>query len=118
VLLNVIILSLTSVIGLRLLVEGVRFVNALEVTEQTPPTQIANEHVPSELSEQKARSTRFGSANLRLLQLWLLLYAFVGTQLGWTLRPFFGVSDAPFQLFRAAEGNFYESVITMLRGLF
>ncbi|MBE9034936.1 actin-binding WH2 domain-containing protein [aff. Roholtiella sp. LEGE 12411] len=47
----------------------------------------------------------------KILQFWLLLYAFVGSQLGWTLRPFFGTPDSVFQLFREREGNFYLSVI-------
>ncbi len=42
----------------------------------------------------------------------LLLYAFVGTQLGWTLRPFFGAPNQPFELFRKGRtGNFYENII-------
>ncbi|MEH2435892.1 MAG: actin-binding WH2 domain-containing protein [Nostoc sp.] len=47
----------------------------------------------------------------KILQFWLFLYAFVGSQLGWTLRPFFGTPDSAFQLFREREGNFYLSVI-------
>jgi len=47
----------------------------------------------------------------RILQCWLFLYAFVGSQLGWTLRPFFGSPDSAFQLFREREGNFYLSII-------
>jgi hypothetical protein len=47
----------------------------------------------------------------KILQFWLFLYAFVGSQLGWTLRPFFGTPDSVFQLFREREGNFYLSVI-------
>jgi hypothetical protein len=47
----------------------------------------------------------------KILQFWLFLYAFVGSQLGWTLRPFFGRPDSLFQLFREREGNFYLSVI-------
>ena len=45
--------------------------------------------------------------SLPLLWLWLLLFGFVGTQLGWTLRPFFGAPALDFQLFRPLEGNFY-----------
>ena len=41
---------------------------------------------------------------------WLVLYAFVGSQLGWTLRPFFGEATHPFQLFRNLESNFYVHV--------
>lgn len=47
----------------------------------------------------------------KIIRSWLFLYAFVGSQLGWTLRPFFGTPDSPFQLFRDREGNFYLSII-------
>lgn len=50
----------------------------------------------------------------KILQFWLFLYAFVGSQLGWTLRPFFGTPDSVFQLFREREGNFYLSVFQSL----
>jgi hypothetical protein len=41
-----------------------------------------------------------------LLRGWLIVYAFVGTQLARTLRPFFGAPALPFELFRKLEGNF------------
>jgi hypothetical protein len=37
------------------------------------------------------------------------LYGFVGTQLGWTLRPFFGTGNT-FELFRPREGSFFTAV--------
>ncbi len=54
----------------------------------------------------------------KILQFWLFLYAFVGSQLGWTLRPFFGTPGSIFELFREREGNFYLSVIKSLSYLF
>lgn len=53
-----------------------------------------------------------------LLQFWLVLYAFVGTQLAWTLRPFFGRAGTPFVLFREMEGNFYLSIMQSLAEIF
>ncbi|MDJ0796066.1 MAG: actin-binding WH2 domain-containing protein [Calothrix sp. MO_167.B12] len=50
----------------------------------------------------------------KLIRSWLFLYAFVGIQLGWTLRPFFGTPNSAFQLFREREGNFYLSIIQSL----
>jgi hypothetical protein len=50
----------------------------------------------------------------RLLKFWLFLYALVGSQLGWTLRPFFGAPNEPFQLFRPIEGNFYSTIFQVL----
>jgi hypothetical protein len=50
----------------------------------------------------------------RILTTWLLIYAFVGTQMAWALRPFFGVPGAPFVLLRGEGGTFYQSVLTSL----
>lgn len=44
-----------------------------------------------------------------ILRFWLCLYGFVGSQLGWTLRPFFG-SPGQFELFRPREGSFFSGV--------
>lgn len=41
---------------------------------------------------------------------WLLLYAFVGTQLAWVMRPFIASPNEPFQIVRPRSGSFYESV--------
>ncbi|AKG24005.1 hypothetical protein [Calothrix sp. 336/3] len=49
-----------------------------------------------------------------ILRSWLLLYAFVGMQLGWFLRPFFGAPGSQFELFRAVGGNFYLDIIQAL----
>ena len=46
----------------------------------------------------------------RILQFWLMLYGFVGSQLGWTLRPFFG-SPGNFEVFRPKDGNFITGVL-------
>ena len=39
------------------------------------------------------------------------VYGFVGTQMAWTLRPFFGAPEYPFQIFRQLGGNFYVNVV-------
>lgn len=52
-----------------------------------------------------------------ILRFWLVLYGFVGSQLGWTLRPFFG-SPGQFELFRPREGNFFSAVVNAIMNLF
>jgi hypothetical protein len=43
---------------------------------------------------------------------WLLIYAFVGIQMGWVLRPFIGQPDVETTFFRAgAWGNAYSEVL-------
>ena len=51
-----------------------------------------------------------------ILRFWLVLYGFVGSQLGWTLRPFFGNPGA-FELFRPREGSFLSSVLNSILNL-
>lgn len=51
-----------------------------------------------------------------LLRAWLVIYAFVGIQMAWVLRPFVGHPNAPTRFFRygAAWGNAYEHVARIL----
>ena len=91
-LLNVAVMSLTGIIGIRLFYRGMK--------------QIAG----PDAAEDKLRN--------RLLQGWLVLYGLVGSQLGWTLRPFFGAPGEPFQIFRPEiDGNFYAQVVTSIFSL-
>jgi hypothetical protein len=85
VLLNAAVLAISSWWGLSFLRQGMRYVQ--------PNTQV-----------------RQG----RILTTWLLIYGFVGTQMGWALRPFFGAPGEPFVLLRGGGGTFYSSVLTAL----
>ena len=93
--LNVAILALTGVVGLRVLVTGMAAV--------APRAEGAEGAAPP-------------GTNRKLLRGWLVVYAFVGTQLAWTLRPFFGAPGLPFELFRTLEGNFYVNIVQTLLG--
>jgi hypothetical protein len=53
-------------------------------------------------------------ASMTLLYIWILLFGFVGTQLAWTLRPFFGSPDEPFAIFRNLEGTFYSDIFATI----
>jgi hypothetical protein len=46
-----------------------------------------------------------------VLYLWIVLYAFVGSQMAWTLRPFVGYPGAKFELVRELGGNFYANIL-------
>jgi len=48
---------------------------------------------------------------VKIFQFWIIILAFVGMQLAWSLRPFIGAKDRPYQLLRKQEGNFYLAVI-------
>ena len=50
-----------------------------------------------------------------LMRAWIVIYAFVGIQMGWTLRPFVGAPYRPVQFFRGGEfENAYVIVVRMI----
>jgi hypothetical protein len=49
---------------------------------------------------------------------WMVLFAVVGAQMGWVLRPFIGDPNREFTWFRERKSNFFEAVIHALEGLF
>jgi uncharacterized membrane protein len=150
-LLNVAILGLTALVGLRFLTSGMRALNAHVVVESMvsndvvvtadvpqrelvsatvggaadpaarPPTNgdartaRQNQNVAKAKAPQPADGDR--PASMMLLYIWILLFGFVGTQLAWTLRPFFGDPGQPFQLFRDIDGTFYGDILSTLGSL-
>src|SRR5881409_2304235 len=48
---------------------------------------------------------------LTIMRAWAVLFAFVGIQLAWSLRPFLGDRNQPFQVFGRYQGNFYAAEI-------
>lgn len=54
---------------------------------------------------------------MTIFKLWIVILAFVSSQLAWNLRPFVGSRDLPFELFRARESNFYVAVINSMADL-
>ena len=70
----------------------------------------------------RRRYRRLIAANPRhrtLLRTWLVIYAFVGIQMGWVLRPFIGNPGMKVQFFREeAWGNAYVEVARKVHELF
>jgi hypothetical protein len=73
---------------------------------QRPATPAGNAAVPTRRP-----------ASMTLLYIWIALFGFVGTQLAWALRPFFGSPDEPFALFRDIDGTFYGDIFATIGAL-
>src|SRR5207253_113996 len=55
------------------------------------------------------------AANVRLVfRIWVFLFALVGAQMGWVLRPFIGHPHVAFSFFRPRSSNFFEGVFNAL----
>lgn len=48
---------------------------------------------------------------MKIFKIWVVILAFVSSQLAWNLRPFVGSRELSFELFRKRESNFYVAVI-------
>lgn len=151
-LLNVAILTLSALVGLRFLTGGMQVLNEaglLKPVATPPPLETAPEPAlvavaanggnastvaapapvaalpvappPPQFQSFAPRPQRPAGeqrpASMTLLYIWILLFGFVGTQLAWTLRPFFGNPGQEFALFRSIEGNFYAEIIRTIAHL-
>jgi len=87
-LLNVGICAVAGLVGVMFLVQGMRIV--------------------------AAGGKEGAGARANVVRLWILIYAFVGSQMAWTLRPFIGAPSMKFELFRQLGGNFYANVFASL----
>jgi hypothetical protein len=157
-LLNVAILTLTAIVGLRFLISGMRslsdhqemlrrraLIEEFTVEEPADPVPVPAEPLPvlppngGFATPETAVALRAvpvaapipgprpapapvpvpqRSNSMSLLYIWILLFGFVGTQLAWTLRPFFGDPGRPFALFRHIEGTFYADIFQTIGKLF
>jgi hypothetical protein len=87
-LLNVTIFAVSGLMGIVFLYQGIKVVSG---------------------SEKEGAVTRKW-----VLILWMFVYAFVGSQMAWTIRPFIGAPGTPFELFRQLGGNFYSNVFSSI----
>ncbi len=53
-------------------------------------------------------------ARRNIMRFWIVVYAFVGSQMAWTLRPFIGAPSMQFELFRQLGGNFYANIFASI----
>jgi hypothetical protein len=84
-LLNVFFFTISGLMGIVFLYQGMKVVSGPE--------------------EEGAGTRRW------VLILWMFVYAFVGSQMAWTIRPFIGAPGTKFELFRQLGGNFYSNIL-------
>lgn len=98
IVLNVLLLAVSGAVALGFLLKVLR--------------RLASAVPGDELSGIKAPT---GTA---FFHIWVLLYALVGAQMGWLLRPFVGNPSLPFEWFRPRSGNFFQAFFDHLRHMF
>jgi hypothetical protein len=133
--LNVAAFTVAGVLGLMFLLQTMhRLTTAIVRLNPTPPERESlNEVLTEELAgngpsddrplreEPSALDMPSGETLAQHTRLvfgcWVFVFALVGAQMGWVLRPFIGSPDMPFTLFRERSSNFFEAVLNALRVL-
>jgi hypothetical protein len=98
---------------------------ALNVVFAGPPRAAPRETAASEAGPVDPAPAAFRRPELRqvasprrIFTTWTVIYAVVGAQMGWILRPFIGAPRIEFSLFRQREGNVFEALLLALQKLF
>ena len=87
----------------------------LPIGESTEPDETVPPPPPAALDQIGDETTR--RAKL-VFQVWMVVFALVGTQMSWVLRPFVGDPGMPFEWFRQRQSNFFIAVMQILGNLF
>jgi hypothetical protein len=113
-LLNFAFFAIAGVIGLMVLLsmlsrlENVQPPRRPQGNPGGPVAATAGSASPSYREKSSARTT---------FRIWLVIYALVGAQMAWILRPFIGAPGLPFEVFRTREANIFVDLVHTLGGL-
>jgi len=75
-------------------------------------------HIIDALKYSCEKKNIYPKTGIVVFRFWIVILFFVGSQLSWSLRPFIGVKDNPFEIFRKQEGNFYQALLYSFVNLF
>jgi hypothetical protein len=121
VLFNVVVCTVSGALGLLFLLQTL---HRLSIIDSQRPAVSASEGL--EAAEPSGPVGPLDPLENRVLgkhvktvfQLWVIVFALVGAQMGWVLRPFIGNPDLPFTWFRGRESNFFQAVSRTFQSLF
>ena len=107
--------TFAGLLGIRVILGELMRESKPDLPCSTPQTP--GEPVVSTTAADRTLRLRSGG-NLVLFFVWSSIFALVGSQMAWILRPFIGSPDADFTWFRPSGGNLFLDLFETLRGLF
>jgi hypothetical protein len=114
-LLNVFFFAAAAFVGLGFLLNMLRQLDQAQALGAKPQAPRAEEvttgrRVPAGADPPPLNKAAKGTGRT-LFQAWLVVYALVGAQMAWVLRPFIGAPKLPFEWFRPRGGNVFTDVL-------
>lgn len=89
-----------------------------EIADEDSPRRGARIVRRMALDAARARVTARMRSSQRVFRVWIVIYAIVGAQMAWILRPFIGTPSLEFALFRPRSSNFFEGLWHSVEALF
>lgn len=123
VLLNVLVFAVAGLLGLSFLRQTLHRLSLLDApapSANQPPDAAAPMEAtfePTGALEPLRGSVLGGNVKIVFI-CWMVIFALVGAQMSWVLRPFIGDPSVPFTWFRPRESNFFEAVIRAFAHMF
>jgi hypothetical protein len=128
-LLNVAMFTVAGVLGLLFLRQTLHRLTTADRNSFPPPKEnLEEEQVIAPGDEPASVTSRspldmpagqtLGRHTRSVFACWMIVFALVGAQMGWVLRPFIGAPHLEFTWFRERKSNFFEAVLNALEGLF
>lgn len=135
VLLNVTAASIAGILGMKFLFHTLnRLVFSRDQKEMPAPPPVLTANVMTETPDAQAEivpaapdrrlapldpgGLSQSSDAKSVFRVWVMVFALVGAQMSWVLRPFVGSPSLEFAWFREREANFFIAVFDLLRSLF
>lgn len=126
VLLNVVLFGVGGLLGLAFLLQTLHRLSLIDSAARPPapvsPGQPEGGDLPAMESPLGALEAVPGyvlGAHVKsVFRCWMAVFALVGAQMAWVLRPFIGDPGKPFVWLRARESNFFEAVAGAIVSLF
>ncbi|HYG77694.1 MAG TPA: hypothetical protein VEK08_22000 [Planctomycetota bacterium] len=116
VVLTVVACAIAGILGVRTFIKAIN-----EPPDDVQSSPVADTNGETNSTESPGMFSRPAHVNQniwRMLGWWVVLYVFVGAQMGWILRPFIGSPELPFIFFRGKGGSMIESLLYHLHKLF
>ncbi|HUU95987.1 MAG TPA: hypothetical protein VM487_09610, partial [Phycisphaerae bacterium] len=134
VLLNVLLFAVAGLLGLGFLLQTLHRLSIVG-TEAPPPPPAGNADAGNAAGEgghghekpdvrdpegalDQIEGQVLGPHVRSVFRCWVVIFALVGAQMSWVLRPFIGDPAQPFEWFRQRQSNFFEALWHTIVSLF
>ncbi len=114
---NVAVFTVSGVLGLAFLLQTLHRLSIVD--SQTPyPAEGGSWEAAEPASALDPLENRVLSKHVKtVFRLWVIVFALVGAQMGWVLRPFVGNPATPFAWLRGRESNFFQAILQTIASL-